>query len=607
MEPPREEGPTPRVRAVRGRRRPRRRRTVLIVVAAVLVVAIAVMAWVAVDALRARTALTQAAQTVAELQQVVVDGDTARAEALVADLQRTSARSVELTTGPHWRVASTLPWVGPNTDAVTTLADVVDDLAQDALPQLTEAARVAAPGAMTPVDGRVDLAPIEAVRADVVRADAAVGNAVERVRALEGAGLVDVLDEAASTLTAELVEVHATTATAARAVQLVPPMLGTDGPRDYLLLVQNNAEPRATGGIPGSVVHLRADDGEVTFVGQESGSDLGALDEPALALSGAEQALFGPDLGRYMLNVNFTPDFPRSAELARAIWAERFGEDVDGVLSMDPVALSLVLGASGAVEVDDPTGVTAALTAENAVDLLLNRVYLDIEDTGAQDEFFGAAAGAVFDSAISGEGDAAAVVTSLAEAARQGRFLVWSAHEQEQSLLGGTVLSGDLVGERSGSPVVGVYLNASSAAKMGYYLDTSFDVTRITCRPDGSQSLTLAVTLTSTLDEGGAGGLPAYVTSSADRSGTIHTNLLVYAPRGGGILESSGSDGVDQLFSQSHEGLVVGGRTVAVPPGGEQTYTYAIVTGKNQRGPLELRTTPGARESRTVSGGRECG
>ncbi len=53
-----------------------------------------------------------------------------------------------------------------------------------------------------------------------------------------------------------LAKVSLTTATAARAVRLLPPMLGADGPREYLLLVQNNAEQRATGGIPGSVVQL---------------------------------------------------------------------------------------------------------------------------------------------------------------------------------------------------------------------------------------------------------------------------------------------------------------------------------------------------------------
>ena len=40
-------------------------------------------------------------------------------------------------------------------------------------------------------------------------------------------------------------------------------MAGADGPRDYLLVFQNNAEIRATGGLPGSWARLHAEDGKL--------------------------------------------------------------------------------------------------------------------------------------------------------------------------------------------------------------------------------------------------------------------------------------------------------------------------------------------------------
>ncbi|OLT52236.1 hypothetical protein [Cellulosimicrobium sp. CUA-896] len=199
----------------------------------------------------------------------------------------------------------------------------------------------------------------------------------------------------------------------------------------------------------------------------------------------------------------------------------------------------------------------------------------------------------------SGGADPARVVGALADASREGRLLVWSAHGDEQDRLAGTVLSGELDGVLPAgaggatSPVLGVYLNASSASKTGYYLSTSVRVEDVTCRPDGSQRFTASVTLTSTLTPEEAAALPAYVTGARDGDGTIRTNLLVYAPRDGGILGTPGADGGPGLFSQVHDGLVVGARTVALAPGETATYRYDVLTGKNQRGIVSVRKTPG--------------
>ncbi len=48
---------------------------------------------------------------------------------------------------------------------------------------------------------------------------------------------------------------------ASYAVRLLPTMLGMEGKRDYLVLFQNNAEIRATGGIPGAFATMSANHG----------------------------------------------------------------------------------------------------------------------------------------------------------------------------------------------------------------------------------------------------------------------------------------------------------------------------------------------------------
>ena len=190
-------------------------------------------------------------------------------------------------------------------------------------------------------------------------------------------------------------------------------------------------------------------------------------------------------MGNNIGNATFTPDFPRSGQLAAAIWKRQIGVDLDGVLSIDPGALANVLGATGPVDLS--TG--QVLTEKNAEQVLMNTVYLTILDPVKQNEFFASAAGSVFDAMLAGQGKAGQVVDALAQSAREGRLMVWSSHPKEQALLSGTVLSGELVGVDGTSPVIGVYLNDGTAAKIGYYLRTDVVATATKCHPDGSQSV----------------------------------------------------------------------------------------------------------------------
>ena len=579
-------------------------------VALALVVVVAWLAWLLVDALRARAALEDVAARLPVLQEQVRSGQDATAT--VEDVRGSAALAAAATHGPHWTLARALPLVGDDARALGEVTGAVDRVAQDALPRLAAAVEVASPAALAPSGGSLDLAPLADARDDVVAADRAVTASLESVAGIDTASLVGPLAAAVDDLRDELAQVASQTATAARAVDLVPAMLGADGARDYLVLVQNNAEPRATGGIAGSVLHLRADAGDVALVEVRPGSALGPLPESIVDLSGAEAALFGDDLGRYMLNVTSTPDFPRAARVAREAWLQQTGEDVDGVVAVDPVALAGVLGAVGPVEVATPDGEALRLTKDDAAAYLLNGVYRDHEDPSEQDAVLALVAREVVAALTSGTGDPARLVDALAGSAREGRLLVWSARATEQDLLAGTVLSGELVGRGvdpaggPASPVVGVYLNATTASKTGYYLDSAVALDDVTCRPDGSQSFTLRVTLTSTLTADEAARLPEYVLG-AGGDGTIRTNLLVYAPAGGGIRGTSGADDGPGLFSHVHDGLVVGARSVALAPGESVTYDYDLVSGRNQPGEVSVRKTPGSRSETTTLSATGCG
>lgn len=562
--------------------------------------------WVAVDALAARGELAAAAQDVDRLRDEVETGQGAQSGATVASLQERAAAARDATTGVQWSVVGALPWVGRNLRAVQTVSAVVDDLATNALPELVAAAAVIDPAAVAPADGQFDVEPLRAAAPGVVAADASVRAASDRLGRIPVEGLVDTVAGPVVELQQQVGAVAMTTATAARAVQLLPAMLGADGPRQYLVLVQNSAEQRATGGVPGSVLLLRAQDGRVQIVDQRAGNAIADFTGPVLELTPEERALFGDNLGQTMLDVTFTPDFPRTAQLASALWSRVVGPtQIDGVLSVDAGTLALVLQALGPITLDDGS----QLTADNAQQRLLNQVYLDTPDPLAQDAFFGATAQSVFDATMSGDADPAPVVGALAEAARQGRLLVWSADPAQRKLLSGTVLSGELVGHRDDAPVVGVYLEDAGGAKIGYYLEPTVELTQTGCRPDGSQTLTLDLTLRSTAPADAA-TLPAYLLGAPLGilpPGEIWTNVLVYAPTGGWVADHESSDGVAGLVSHVHDGLSVAGRTVILRPGESVTVTMELVTGPGLAGAPVLRRTPTALGSESVVRGRACG
>ncbi|RPF19845.1 DUF4012 domain-containing protein [Myceligenerans xiligouense] len=563
-------------------------------VAVVLLLLVLVLAWAATDALRARAALTDAAAGVATLRADALSGWTDGFTQQVADLQDDTSRAYEATRGPHWSVAREVPGAGPTFEAIATMSEVVDELARGALPDLARSVELADPATFAPREGRIDLEPLRRVAPDVVRADRSVGFAAERVETLDGT-MLPVVGAAVDLLREELDGLRSTTATAARAADVIPPLLGAEGPRDYLVLVQNPAEPRALGGITGTVLVLRAENGEVTLVDQTPAGLVGPFEKPVLPLTPDERSVLGEhgEVGRWMQNVTMTPDFPRTAELAREMWLRETGEEVDGVLTADPLALEALLRGTGPVDVAEGVRVAPADLAE----YLLHDVYFEYESPQEQDKVFARVARQAFDrlAAPRGETDVD-VVAALADAARQGRLLVWSSDDAVNRRLAGTVLDGSLTGVRDDSPVVGVFVQGINMAKIAYYLDTKVQVAVVDEREDGSRELDVTVTYTSTVPEDRVVSMPEHFAGYGEEEpGEIRLRSLVYAPAGGWVAGAS-SNGTEIGLTPKKQGeFSVASRHIELSPDATVSVTYAMITGKRQSGDIILRVTPGPR------------
>jgi hypothetical protein len=377
---------------------------------------------------------------------------------------------------------------------------------------------------------------------------------------------------------------------ASLAVRLLPPMLGAHGARTYLLLFQNNAELRSTGGLPGSFATVTARDGRVTIGNQGNAASVGTFTTPPTRLTAGERAVFGPNMGILPQDTNFTPDFPRTAQLLAGMWNARHATKVDGVLSTDPVALSYLLRGTGPVTLAGGQ----QLTSQGAVAMLLNQVYVDIADSTQQDDFFGAAARSVFTAVSSGQGQPTVVLENLVTSTDQRRILLWSDRPAEQALLGPTRLGGATPTRASATPEVGVFLNNGGGSKLDYFLDNRVDVRSSRCQA-GRQHLTVTVHLRSRVPD--PAGLPDFIASNTVgiARGLIRTTLFVYAPIGG-YLDGATYDGqARDLQEQRLGGRTLVSQTVDLAPGSRHTLTYDMVTGKGQLAGTDLQVTPGVR------------
>ncbi|HTC70507.1 MAG TPA: DUF4012 domain-containing protein, partial [Acidothermaceae bacterium] len=468
-------------------------RSALRVALILLLLLIAASAWVVYCGLRAKGDLLRAADDVAALQRQAQSGDVAGERTSLASLQREAHSARAETHGPVWRAVQWTPVWGNNATAIATVSSAVDDLAQHALPPLVATSATLDLQALAPHNGRIDLAPIQRAAPAVVGAAAAVERVRDQVASISTSGLLPVVRTSLLTLQSDLAAAATTTSTAARAVTLLPPMLGATGPRTYALLFLNNAELRATGGIPGSWAIVRVSDGAFQIVKQGSAGDIddhlsGVPVPPDVA------ALYTKRPGTFFQDVDMSPSFPTDAALASQMFQQAYGIQVDGVIATDPVALAGLLKATGPVQL--PVG--GSLTANNAVSLLLSQVYAEILNPAKEDAFFAQAASAVFVALSAGQGDARATVKALSDAAAAGRLTVWSNHPDEEKLLAGTSLEGAMPStEQPEKPTVGVFLNDGTGAKLDYYLHADVSVAPAASCPAGRVGFHVAVTLTS--------------------------------------------------------------------------------------------------------------
>ena len=557
-----------------------RRRRIALLVGLAFGLVILVTAW---QALVVRTALLSAREDLRSMAQHVDDGDQQAVADAVARAEDATSRADWHSHTPVWWVSQYLPLVGDEVEAVRVVSAAAHDLTEGVVMPLVEAGLT--PDQFRPQNGRIPIEPLR--RAEVVLGKAAprVAEAEESIGGLSTSELLGPVRGPVEELQPLIADAARVTRAAAVATQLLPGMLGGDGDRTYVLAFQNNAEARATGGMPGTLGVLSARDGRLSMDRTLSPITL-ENGEPVAQGSPAEQELFGQRMLLRARAANVTPHFPRFADLLSAFWERSGRAPLDGVLAIDPVALSYLMEYTGPVALEGGE----ELTSDNVGSALLKDVYRDIPE-GQQDAYFGDAAERIFDAIIEADGSSEALIGALGRSIDERRLAVWPADPEEQELLGGEDVANELP-QDIGRPEVGIYSNDVRADKLSYYLHADPSVTSESCSTEGVQALTVTMSIRSTAPES---GLTRYVTGFRDdglpRYLMRHDFLLV-APAGGEIQGLTIDDRPISGPAAELDGRPAMVTAVDLRPGQSRTLRYEVLTGEGQSGDIRVLTTP---------------
>jgi hypothetical protein len=517
--------------------------------------------------------LVAAKQALEQGQAALGEADLAGATAALAEAEARAGGGLQQLRAPHVRLAAAVPVLGDSIRTVDAIAEGVAEVggaanglvtAVERLPDGVDSLRPR--DGVFPIDGIQQLAPHVSDVATTLRL------AVTRVEEAPDDYVFGPIARERDQFIAIVAPVAVGAEKAMAIAEHLPPFLGSDGPRRYVFVASNPAEPRGTGGYFGSYAVMVIDQGAFELGGWTPAYDLETrltrdIDPPNPSYARRYDPFGGAG---FWQNINMTPDFPTAASAIVRLWEHVHGEAVDGVIAVDPFALQALLEVAGAIEVGG-----RSIDADTVIPYVTNEAYEELGEGSERQEIIGEVAGATLETYLhTPEIDALAqAVEPLSRAAASGHLLLYSVDPEEQRAFRTAGVDGGFP-DPSGD-IVGFAVNDGSATKIDYYGQRSIEYEAQLLR-HGRVAGRLAVEFTNEAPTDGRSRHIIGPNVSGLDPGEMRFLASAFCSPTCRLIENPQDEGRESI-SREQEFLFVD-FWVRIPSGGETTLHYAWET-----------------------------
>ena len=309
--------------------------------------------------------------------------------------------------------------------------------------------------------------------------------------------------------------------------KLSPILLGDKQPKQYLVAFQNTAEARGTGGILGAYAIVEFNNGEIKILKTASNADVKWNTEIPIKMPDEFMRIYGKNPAIF-LNSNLSPHFPYGAQIWMATWQKQYGVKLDGVIGIDPTAISYILNATGDVKLASGE----EITADNVVDKTLSQAYKKYEkDNNARKQYLVEIMNTTFTKLMANQFNKVKMAQAIKSAIIENRLLVYTTDKDAQAQIEKIRVGGAL--QTVANNEYRVVIQNTDASKLDYYLDRAVTVESTECKVNKQALVT--VTVTNTVEN--AQDLPAYVLTRADKRkpadlqvGQHRFKVFIYGP-----------------------------------------------------------------------------
>jgi hypothetical protein len=313
---------------------------------------------------------------------------------------------------------------------------------------------------------------------------------------------VERIDTAGDQLLSELDQAIGLLETGADLAGVLPVLFGQGGTQRYFVGAQNPAEQRPLGGIMGAYGFLTAINGRASL---SQFISVGTLPGDLLDVDTAPSEEFLNRYGTAYLgrgswsNVNSSPDFPSVATVIEAFAPEAVGQEIDGVIVLDPFAIQTFLRVTGPVETELGT-----LRAGTVIEQVIRDAPEQFDSQGDRKAAIGIAAETVLEAFLASDADPRARFEALAEVVGDGHLLVHHTNPDVQESLSRLGVTGELLPAEPGN-FAAIAFNTSES-HVDYFTHQELDL-NLYLNPDGSATGTMSVTI---VNDAPTSGVPSY-------------------------------------------------------------------------------------------------